>query len=420
MAKLWYTALNDLRLTFKQKDIWLNLVIIPIVLIFVIGLVNGGFGGNGTVVLRVDVFDHDQSRLSAQFLEELRAVNELIVLCPMENDEENVCRLEEAAQPLDEEASADRVGDNEVNAMLVIPEGFGDAILSGQPVSVLYRAGDQPGQPGPVLQAAQAAAQRVGASVVAARVGVDVVGDSGLPIQLDGAERETFRQAVYDRANDIWADLPELVTYNQSIPQQTSGNNGFTQSIPGMGSMYVMFTVLAGAFILLRERKQWTLQRLITMPVARWQVIGGKMLARFIMGMIQYGVAFVFGALVLGVSFGSNFAALLLVMVAFVVCMTALAFLLATFVQSEMQASSVVTLMALTLAPLGGAWWPLEIVPEWMRVVGHISPVAWVMDGFSAIIYRNGGVADVIVPVLVLLGAALVLFFFAVRRFRYE
>src|SRR5690606_6554093 len=121
------------------------------------------------------------------------------------------------------------------------------------------------------------------------------------------------------------------------------------------GSMYVMFTVLAGAFILLRERKQWTLQRLITMPVARWQVIGGKMLARFIMGMIQYGVAFLFGALVLGVRFGGSLPALLLMMVSFVLCMTALAFLLATFVQSEMQASSVITLMALTLAPLGGA-----------------------------------------------------------------
>ena len=44
---------------------------------------------------------------------------------------------------------------------------------------------------------------------------------------------------------------------------------GFGQSIPGMGSMFVMFTVMAGMSILLRERNQWTLQRLVVMPLRR-------------------------------------------------------------------------------------------------------------------------------------------------------
>ncbi len=424
MTKLWHIALHDLRVTFTEKGIWLNLVVIPIVLIFIIGVVNGGFGGNGgTVWVRVDVFDYDQSALSAQFLDELRAVNANLALCPMEDDEENVCRYEDEAamQTMSEEHAERRVANNVVNAVLVIPEGFGAAALNGQPVNLLYRSEEQPGLPGLALQAVQTAAQRMGAATVAARVGVDVYENSGLPVRFaEESEREAFQQAVYDRAGAIWNGLTETVRYTQSIPQESSGNSGFSQSIPGMGSMYVMFTVLAGTFILLQERKQWTLQRLIMMPVARWQVTGGKMLARFIMGMVQYGVAFSFGALVLGVPFGNSPVALLLVMMSFVTCMTALAFLLATFVRNEMQASSVVTLLALTLAPLGGAWWPLEVVPEWMRTVGHLSPVAWAMDGFSTLIYRGGGIADVIVPVVVLFAAAAVIFFFALRRFRYD
>lgn len=419
MTKLWHVTLNDLRVTFNEKGIWVNLVVIPIVLIFIIGLVNGGAGGGGgRVVVRVDVFDNDNSPLAARFLDELRAVNETLVLCPMDNDEDDICQLSGAELTL--EAAQSRLENNQVRAIVSIPAGFAGDILAGEPVAIEYRSQDDPTQPGPVLQSVQAVTQRTGAAAVAARVALSVYENSGVPFRFSSdTDRENFQQAVYDRASAIWDSLPQTVTYTQTIAQDNT-TSGFSQSVPGMGTMYVMFTVLAGTFILLRERKQWTLQRLIMMPVTPGQVIGGKMLARFIMGMIQYSVAFGFGILVLRVPLGNNPAALVLVMAAFATCMTALAFLLATVVRSEMQANSMITLIALTLAPLGGAWWPLEIVPEWMRTVGHISPVAWAMDGFNTIIYRSGGVGDVLLPVAVLLGAALVMFFIAVRRFRYD
>jgi len=44
------------------------------------------------------------------------------------------------------------------------------------------------------------------------------------------------------------------------------------------------------------------------------------------------------------------------------------------------------------LAALGGAWWSLEVVPEWMRTVGHISPVAWAMDGYTSLFFENGDI----------------------------
>ncbi|MGF2075590.1 hypothetical protein ACQUFC_18995, partial [Enterococcus casseliflavus] len=72
------------------------------------------------------------------------------------------------------------------------------------------------------------------------------------------------------------------------------------------------------------------------------------------------------------------------------------------------------------LAPLGGAWWPLEIVPETMQTIGHISPIAWVMDGFGELIYYNGGIAEILPMVGALLLMAGVLIVFAIWRFKYE
>src|SRR5699024_6465718 len=126
---------------------------------------------------------------------------------------------------------------------------------------------------------------------------------------------------------------------------------------------------------------------------------------------------FAFGAL-LGVRYGSDPLALVLLIVAFTACITALALALTPFVRTEAQASGIALFMTMTLAPLGGAWWPLEIVPEWMRTVGHISPVAWVMDGFRSLIFYGGSLGTVIVPLLVLSALAAVFFGIGIVRFQ--
>ena len=141
------------------------------------------------------------------------------------------------------------------------------------------------------------------------------------------------------------------------------------------------------------------------------------MLARFLLGMIQYALVFTAGWL-LGVRY-SSVLGLLLLMVAFTLCATALTFVLANIVQNEQQAASLSLFLGLTLAPLGGAWWPLEIVPTWMQTLAYASPVGWVMRGFSAIMLYGQGIGAALVPSAVLIGAAGVLFWVAVRRFRF-
>lgn len=417
MNKVLQVALNDLRITFQNRGIWINLVIIPAVLIFAIGFVSGGFPSDSDEApqLRIDVFDNDESELSAQFLETLRAVNTNLVLCPMDDSENTNCGLGDAE--LTVEMSIERVNNGETQSIIEIPAGFDEALLSGEPISVVYRSDTDITQPDPLQQSVQAAVQRVSGASVAARVGVDVYEDS-FNFNTDTA-REEFSQTVYDTAANYWITPPATVEYTLSTGEAGDGAGGFGQSVPGMGSMYVMFTVLAGAVTLIQERQNWTLQRLFTMPISRGQILGGKMLARFVMGMIQYGVAFGIG-LMLGINFGDSPLGLLLIMVAFSICITALTFMLATFVETEQQANSIILFVALTFAPLGGAWWPLEVVPDFMQTIGHLSPVAWAMDGFTEIIYNGGGVADVLVSIAVLLAAAVVMFGIGIVNFKYE
>ncbi len=421
MQSIFDIALNDLRVIFKERGIWLNIIVIPLAIAYLVGFANGeaarGQPTPPTVI--VDVIGGGSSTLSAAFLDAVRAANPTIRLCPMDSGTSDVCRLDGAT--LDETLAETRLKDQVALALLVLPPDFDAALTAGDATSIIYRSSDDAFAPTFIREAVNAAAQTVGGAAAAANIGADIADETpGLTFR-DDADRSAFRTAVRDDAAGLWASDPirvdyQLTTFDEN-QQVARGGGGFGQSVPGMATMYVMFAIfpLASAFIL--ERKQWTMQRLVTMPVSRAQILGGKLLARFVLGMIQYGIMFGFGAL-LGVRYGDDPVALLLLMVVFVLCIGALTLALTTLLKSEAQAQGITLFLSLVLAPLGGAWWPLEIVPTFMQTAARVTPVAWVMDGYRSLIFEGGSLMTVAPSLAVLAGMTALFFAFGVARFR--
>jgi ABC-2 type transport system permease protein len=118
--------------------------------------------------------------------------------------------------------------------------------------------------------------------------------------------------------------------------------------------------------------------------------------------------------------FGVDPLAIVLLAVVYTLAVTALSFAIGSRLKNPAQANGVALLLTLTLAPLGGAWWPMEIAPRFMQIAGHVSPIAWAMDGFTALTYEGARLADIWVPIGVLLGIALLAFLIAIPRFRYQ
>jgi ABC-2 type transport system permease protein len=419
MRILLEIALNDLRLFLTNRGNLIGLLVIPIVMTLVIGIFTSGDGG--PTQLLVDVIDHDESDLSEQFVDTLRSVNDSLVLCPMDNTEEDVCELSEVGA-LDRDGGIARVGDSVTQGLVEIEKGFGEGVRASEMAAVLFWTREDFTAPNLVQKAVEAAIQRVNGASVASLTASKVVAAADLP---DPEERDpqSFKDSVYDRASEMWESEPARVSFELTAGEEPgAGSNiqeGLGQSVPGMGSMFVMFTVLGGITVLVGERSQWTLQRLASMPISRAQLLGGKIIARFLLGILQFLVVFAVGVIA-ALNFGDDFLALVVVMISYTLAVTALSFAIGTRVRNETQASGLSLLLSITLAPLGGAWWPLEVVPETMRIIGHISPVAWAMDGFNALIFERGGLAEVLLPSGVLLGLAVVFFAIAIWRFRYD
>jgi linearmycin/streptolysin S transport system permease protein len=393
MRTILNIAQNDLRIFFASRGNLIGLLLIPTIFVFVIGFAT-------TVperMFNITIIDEDNTAESQQFIAEVAESNSAFVI------NEGVLNLDEALV---------NVAEGSISAVIHIPENFAENIQNFQEVQIDYYSNTTPGSPEIVRQSIESVIGRWNGAVIAAQVGSQIA---------DTLELEIESRAIYDAANDILAQEP--VAYEYTLTEIDDGQaqvgQGLSQAVPGMGSMFVMLTVMGGMTVLLRERRTWTLQRLVMMPISRSQILGGKILTYFTLGMIQYLLLFLLGILT-GTRFGNNALALVLVMATFSLAVTALTFALATRVRTEGQATALPTMIALLLASLGGAWWPLEIVPPIMRTVGHLSPIAWAMDAFNAIIYFDGGLVDVLPSLGVLLAFAAIFFVIGVRGFRYE
>jgi ABC-2 type transport system permease protein len=421
MAKVLAILRHDLRIFLTQRSNLPGLLLTPAVMTVIIALVTGG-AFDRAAVRRLDVIDQDGTQASAQFLASIRQANPGLTLCPMDNTEQDACGLGESGA-LTEDQALDRVADSTSLALLEIPSGFEASLAAQQPTTVTFRSAGSFGTSQSAQEAVQAALSQVNAAAVASQIGLVAIDRlQGQP--LTGDQAQQMKSALYQRALEMAKGKNVTVELALSGTSQgrTMGESlqaGLGQSVPGMGTMFVLMTIFGGMAALIVERQQWTLQRLATMPVSRRTLLAGKILARFCLGLLQFLVIFAVGAL-LGMNFGQDPVALVLLLIAYTLSVTALSFAIGPGLKNPAQAHGLGLLLALTLAPLGGAWWPMDVSPKFMQIVGHVSPVAWAMDGFTALTYEGAHLADVWVPLAVLLGMTVLAFVIAIPRFRYQ
>jgi len=72
------------------------------------------------------------------------------------------------------------------------------------------------------------------------------------------------------------------------------------------------------------------------------------------------------------------------------------------------------------MSMLGGAWFPLDMLPNFMQTISKAIPIAWAINGFDDMIWRGGGIREAVLSVTVLLAFAAVFVTIALRRIRWE
>jgi ABC-2 type transport system permease protein len=384
-------ALGDLRLTSKERFALVWMLLMPVAFIGLFGTFMGK--GDRPQPVTLGVSDRDQSFLSGQFVEHLQSEGFTVV-------------------PFD---SATAKPEQTPGRVLTIPSGFSDSLAAGDRVALDYRT--RQGSPDDRNTAAEIHVQKSVARMLSILAEMDTTGDTPqeerrLPVQ-DAAFQERYRSM---RAR------PDLV----EVAVSTAGKgravpSGFAASAPAMLVLFVLInTVIYGAVLLTLEKQNGCLRRLAGQPVSRFGLLLGKLAGRLLLALCQSAIVVIAGHLLFHVYWGPSLLALLALIFCLGMACASIGLFLGAILRSPEQASAVGWIIPLFLAAIGGCWWPLEVVPHWMRVAGHVSPAAWAMDGLHGLISFGQGGAVVIVPCLILLGYGALFLTLGARNLRVE
>ncbi len=179
-------------------------------------------------------------------------------------------------------------------------------------------------------------------------------------------------------------------------------------AVIGQLVLFLFLIALTGAGDMAESRRLGVSRRMLATPTTAGAVIGGEGLGRYGIAGLQAVAIIVGTALLFGVDW-VNLPAVLAVVAVYALVATGAGLLVGAVASSAQQAGAIGPVVGITLGFLGGCTWPLELVPEPMQVAAHLTPQAWAMDALTGIVGEGRSLAEVMVPVAVLLGFAAVL-----------
>ncbi len=190
--------------------------------------------------------------------------------------------------------------------------------------------------------------------------------------------------------------------------------NAVQHNVPAWTLFGMFFIVVPLAGSVIRERQNGTAQRLLTLPVAPLTVLAGRVCAYLGVGLGQFVGMLAVGLWILPalgtptLVIGGQWPLLLLVAVAATLAATSYGLLLGTVAGSYEQAAMFGAVSVVIAAALGGIMVPLYVMPRAMQAASVVSPLAWGLSAFQAVLVRGAGLGAIL-PQL----AALLAFFAA-------
>lgn len=316
-----------------------------------------------------------------------------------------------------------RIADGEGTALLILPDGFSDAVLEGTPAEITLVTNP---------------AQRILPAIV--QEGLEIFVEGAFYLQrLLGDELSVLTEGppapdrFFENATvgALSADInermraldgvvfPPVLTVEEEIETEdaTAGLNFGTLFLPGILFMSLLFIAQGLSDDVWEEKEKGTLRRVRTTP-------GG--VGAFLAGKLASGTALVALVSVVGLAIASAFFGVALARwpLALLWCTfagTALLvyfFWIQTLGTSRRGASLLATILIFPLMMLGGSFFPFETMPAWMAAVGRWTPNGLAVVRLKEMLLGRPEAVPLLVSALGIGLPALVAFAVCARRLR--
>jgi ABC-2 type transport system permease protein len=220
--------------------------------------------------------------------------------------------------------------------------------------------------------------------------------------------RRVLRQLAHDpRTIALMLVVPcvllTLLKYVFDGRPQTFDSAG--SALLGIFPLITMF--LVASIATLRERTSGTLERLLSMPLGKGDLLGGYALAFGAVAVVQAALATALTVLALGLDVTGSPWLLLLVALADAFLGTALGLFVSAFAASEFQAVQFMPAVLLPQILLCGLIVPRGSMQPVLSAVSDVLPMSYATDGMHQVARHSGVTGDYVLDLAIVAGSAL-------------
>ena len=365
MRSLVALSLANLRSFVRDRAALFWTLAFPIVFVIMFGTIFAGGGSD----YRVGWVDQDHTPASSA-LREAFAEN-----APVELTDGTL-----------EEAKASMT-DGDLDGILVIPRGL-QAVIDASKVGQVTD---------PVLVTVLTDPSRSNTALAIQQIAAGLVGAANL--ELSGVE-------------------PLLTVTAESF--QTQRLNSVSFFVPSILAMALMQLGVFAAIPLVQQREKLILKRLNATPLPRWALVGSNVVVRLLIAAAQTAIILGIGVAVLGVQITGNFLLIAGFVALGALTFTSLGYVIASFARTEEAANGMTSIVQFPLMFLSGIFFPLEVMPDWLRGVATFMPLTYLGDALRQTMVGGTPFAPLGVDALVLAGWLVATLAISARFFRWQ
>lgn len=234
------------------------------------------------------------------------------------------------------------IDNQRVIAAIVIDADFDRRLAAGRPATV-----------GVVLDGRRSNAAQIVAGYlnqIAGQMGADIVAAVGRELPAGSVVTNWYNPAL----DYIWFTLPSLVAIITSV----AGLAITSQSVA-------------------RERELGTFDQLMVSPLRVHEILIGKMVPPFIIGMINGSVYLIVAPLIFGVPFTGSYLLFFLSLAMYLLALVGIGMLVSAAAQTQQQAFLGVFLVTTPLILLSGYAAPIDNMPGWLQPLTYLDPARY-------------------------------------------
>ncbi|MGH1366858.1 MAG: ABC transporter permease [Calditrichia bacterium] len=352
----------ELKLFIRERQTVFWTFFFPAFLIVIFGYV---FNQPDVIRFTVGVVDEDWSPASQKIVGELSRVNALFV------------------EPLTREEADDLLRRNELGSVVVIPEGYAEALRQqNAQINLMYHPAQE---------------------------------------QLNDLVRLMLDKIVLaENSSFLSRKLP--ITLTQTAIEAERGAVSFLDFlVPGLIGFSLMSTCLFSiGLVVVSYREKGKLRRLAVTPLPKWKFIAGQILARYVIVLAQAGMLIGLAMVLFGVKmvgdFFPFFFALSIGMFAFI----ALGYSIASIAKTTESASGMANVLFIPMTLLSGVYFSSDGLPAFLQPLIEALPLTHLVRAIRAIFTNGAGLSNVFPELLILTCWTIACFAFSIKRFKWE